>query len=43
MGVPTEVLPDIAAYAEHDPATETNPRPATRADYEDLLRASWSD
>ena len=43
MGVPTEVLPDIAAYAEHDPATERNPRPATRADYEDLLRASWSD
>jgi 4-hydroxybutyrate dehydrogenase len=43
MGVPTEVLPDIAQYAEHDPATETNPRPATRADYEDMLRASWSD
>ena len=43
MGVPTEVLPDIAECAEHDPATETNPRPATRADYEDLLRASWSD
>jgi alcohol dehydrogenase class IV len=43
MGVPTEVLPDIAQYAEHDPATQTNPRPATRADYEDMLRASWSD
>jgi 4-hydroxybutyrate dehydrogenase len=43
MGVPTDVLPDIAEYAEHDPATETNPRPATRADYEHMLRASWSD
>ena len=41
MGVPSEVLPDIAEYAEYDPATETNPRPATRADYEDMLRASW--
>jgi 4-hydroxybutyrate dehydrogenase len=41
MGVPADVLADIARYAEHDPATETNPRPATRADYEDMLRASW--
>jgi 4-hydroxybutyrate dehydrogenase len=41
MGVPAEVLPEIAEYAEHDPATETNARPATRADYEDMLRASW--
>ena len=43
MGVPAEVLPAVARHAEHDPATETNPRPATRADYEDLLRASWRD
>jgi 4-hydroxybutyrate dehydrogenase len=41
MGVPAEVLPEIAEYAEHDPATETNARPATRTDYEDMLRASW--
>lgn len=40
MGVPPEVLPRIAEDAEQDPATETNGRPATRADYEELLRAS---
>ena len=40
MGVPANVLPRIAADAERDPATETNARPATRADYEELLRAS---
>jgi alcohol dehydrogenase class IV len=42
MGVPTDVLPRIAEHAEQDPATETNARPATRADYEELLRSSWS-
>jgi 4-hydroxybutyrate dehydrogenase len=41
MGVSSQILPGIAEYAEHDPATETNPRPATRADYENMLRASW--
>jgi len=40
MGVPASVLPRIAADAEQDPATETNARPVTRADYEELLRAS---
>ncbi len=40
MGVAAEVLPRIAAEAERDPATETNARPATRADYEELLRFS---
>jgi hypothetical protein len=29
-----------AVHAEQDPATETNARPATRADYEEMLRAS---
>jgi 4-hydroxybutyrate dehydrogenase len=40
MGVPPEVLPRIAEHAEQDPATETNARPATRADYDKMLRAS---
>ena len=40
MGVPASVMPRIAADAEQDPATETNARPVTRADYEELLRAS---
>jgi 4-hydroxybutyrate dehydrogenase len=43
MGVPPNVLPRIADHAEQDPATETNARPATRADYEELLRASMGD
>jgi alcohol dehydrogenase class IV len=33
------VLPGIAAYAERDPATATNPRAATRDDYLEMLRA----
>jgi 4-hydroxybutyrate dehydrogenase len=40
MGVPASVLPRIAADAEQDPATETNARSVTQADYEELLRAS---
>lgn len=40
LGVPAQVIPRIAAAAEQDPASETNPRPATRADYEQLLRAA---
>jgi 4-hydroxybutyrate dehydrogenase len=40
MGVPREVLPGVAEHAEQDPATETNARPATRAEYADMLRAS---
>jgi 4-hydroxybutyrate dehydrogenase len=43
MGVPRDVLPRIAEHAEQDPATETNPRTATRADYEELLRASMGN
>jgi 4-hydroxybutyrate dehydrogenase len=43
MGVPTEILPRIAEHAEQDPATETNARPATRADYAEVLRASLGD
>jgi alcohol dehydrogenase class IV len=41
--VPPNVLPRIAEDAEQDPATETNARPATRADYEELLRSSMGD
>ena len=40
MGVPPDVLSRVAEHAEQDPATETNARPATRADYEELLRSS---
>jgi 4-hydroxybutyrate dehydrogenase len=43
MGVPPAVLPRVAEDAERDLATETNARPATRADYENLLRASMGD
>jgi 4-hydroxybutyrate dehydrogenase len=43
MGVSPDVLPRIAGDAERDPASETNARPATRADYEELLRASMGD
>jgi 4-hydroxybutyrate dehydrogenase len=42
MGVSTDVLPGIAANAEHDPATKTNPRRATRTEYEVMLVDSWS-
>ena len=40
MGVTQDLLPRVALQAEQDPATETNARPATRADYQELLRAS---
>jgi 4-hydroxybutyrate dehydrogenase len=39
LGVHEMVLPGIAAYAERDPATATNPRAATRDDYLEMLRA----
>jgi 4-hydroxybutyrate dehydrogenase len=42
MGVPPEILPRIAEHAEQDPATETNPRPPTRADYDKMLRSSFA-
>jgi 4-hydroxybutyrate dehydrogenase len=40
MGVSPDILALIADHAEQDPSTETNARPATRADYERLLRES---
>jgi 4-hydroxybutyrate dehydrogenase len=40
MGVSRDVLPRIAEHAEQDPSSETNARPATRTDYEELLRSS---
>jgi hypothetical protein len=40
MGVSADMLARIAEAAEQDPATETNARPVTRADYEEMLRAS---
>ena len=43
VGVPAEGLSRIAEQAEQDPATETNARPATRADYAEMLRASLGD
>jgi 4-hydroxybutyrate dehydrogenase len=43
MGVPADVLPRIAEHAEQDPSTETNARPAARADYERLLHESMGD
>jgi 4-hydroxybutyrate dehydrogenase len=43
MGVSPDVLPRIAEDAEQDPSTQTNARPVTRADYEEMLRASFRD
>jgi 4-hydroxybutyrate dehydrogenase len=40
LGVSPEVLPGIAEHAERDPSTETNARPATQADYKEMLHAS---
>ena len=40
MGVPASVVPEMAAKAEKDHTNPTNPRPATAADYETLLRGS---
>src|SRR3954447_10545052 len=40
MAVPAEILTRIAEHAEQDPATETNARPATRANYDEMLHAS---
>jgi hypothetical protein len=41
--VSSEVLPRIAQHAEQDPSTETNARPATRVDYEEMLHASLGE
>ncbi len=42
LGVPAEVIPRIADAAVADPASDSNARPATRADYEQLLRAAMA-
>jgi hypothetical protein len=43
MGVPRDILPRIAERAEQDPATHTNPRAATRADYEEMLARAYAE
>jgi alcohol dehydrogenase class IV len=40
MDVPASVIPEMAAKAEKDHTNPTNPRKATAADYEALLRES---
>jgi alcohol dehydrogenase class IV len=42
MGVPRDVLPAIADAALKDHCHATNPRPATRQDYLDLLEAAYA-
>ncbi|MGE4219249.1 MAG: iron-containing alcohol dehydrogenase [Alphaproteobacteria bacterium] len=37
MGVDPAIIPQVSAAAEKDHCTATNPRPATRADYEKLF------
>jgi alcohol dehydrogenase class IV len=40
MGVPAAVITEMAAKAERDHSTPTNPRPCTAADYAALLQES---
>lgn len=40
LGIPEALVPEIAAKAERDHSTPTNPRPVTAADYERILRES---
>ncbi|KAA2237033.1 iron-containing alcohol dehydrogenase [Salinarimonas soli] len=40
LGIPDAVVPEIAAKAERDHSTPTNPRPIGAADYERILRDS---
>jgi maleylacetate reductase len=40
-GVPSEVLPVVAADAAASPTVRANPRPAREADILELLRAAW--
>ena len=40
MGLPEALIPALAEAATKDHCAETNPRPATAADYEALFRAA---
>ena len=40
MGVPAEVVPEMADKAEKDHSTPTNPRPVTARDYAQMMRHS---
>jgi maleylacetate reductase len=40
-GVPSEILPVVAADAAASPTVRANPRPASEADILELLRAAW--
>ena len=42
LGIERSCLVDIAAKAEKDHLSATNPRPAMRGDYETLLNAAWN-
>jgi maleylacetate reductase len=41
LGVPEEDLPELAAAAAGRPGNQANPRPATAAEIEQLLRSVW--
>ena len=41
FGVPEGELPEVAALAAERPGARNNPRPATAADVEELLRSIW--
>ena len=41
FGIPEEELPDVAGEAAQRPGARANPRPATPADVEALLRSIW--
>lgn len=40
MGVSADVIPTVAKWSEEDHSTPSNPRPATAADFEGILRAA---
>ncbi len=41
LGVPRDDLPELAALAAGRPGNRANPRPATAAEIEELLRSAW--
>ena len=41
LGIPEEELADVAVEAAQRPGARSNPRPATPADIEALLRSIW--